>query len=411
MKIILIETPSPFLMDEKVNTPLGLLYLSAFLKQDGYDVVVRHLTGDNYEEFNEQADIYGLSLTTPQYPYAIKIATRLKELYPKSVLVAGGVHPTVRPQECLDYFDYVVKGEGEHALSYLVRQIELGRKPYSRIIEGMYVKDMATLPMPDFNAVDLKSYKYYVGDRLATSIMSSRGCAWDCAFCNSCSMWKGKIRRNSVENVIKEIDLLYDMGYRAVVFQDDVFTLDQDRVKRIGEHLLKKGMIYRCLIRGDDTTTLEKLKIMKDTGCVHVGFGCESGSQKMLDMVNKRTSVEKNMEIIQRCKDAGLIIKTFFIIGLPGESHETIAETMKWIERAKSIGMDGLDANIFYPYPGTTIRENMDKYDIKLRDTSYDDSYMKGRSGEYRAMVSTSHLTAEEIVMYRDKIFNDFYSK
>jgi len=419
MKILLIAPPAPFLMNEKVNVPLGIMYLSSFLKKHNYeDTFIRHIASSKADAFNEKADVYAFSITTPQFPYAISLLKVCKRINPRALFIAGGVHPTARPNECFSYqgdndlFDYVIRGEGEYALLYLLNCIESGCSPHSNIIDGMYMDNLASLPSPDFDGADIKSYTYYVGDRLATSLMTSRGCVWDCHFCASRTMWKSRIRENSVMNVRKEIKYLKDVyGYSAVVFQDDVFILKKDRIREIALYLKDEGFIWRCLIRGDETTTEEKLKIMKDNNCVYVGFGVESGSQAMLDLVNKRTTPEKNLQIVKLCKSVDLRIKAFFIIGLPGESHETMSDTIKWLEVAKKEGLDDVDCNIFYPYPGTVIGDNLGKYDIKLRDSNYEYSFMKGRPGEYRAVVETSHLTYEDIEKYRDRIYDMFADK
>ena len=152
----------------------------------------------------------------------------------------------------------------------------------------------------------------------------------------------------------------------------------------------------------------EKLKILKDTGCVFVGFGVESGSPTILESANKHTSPEKNLEIVNMCKRVGLTVKGFFVVGLPGETYETLNETYNWLKKAQ---LDDVDINIFYPYPGTEIGENIHSYDVKLEDSDLRNSFMKGRPGQYRAAVSTSALTSKDLEEWRDMLYKEFKGK
>ena len=164
---------------------------------------------------------------------------------------------------------------------------------------------------------------------------------------------------------------------------------------------LLKGLdiIYRCFIRSDtvDRSILEK---MHSSGCVEVGMGVESGSQRILDMVRKGETVEQSMKVIKLCHELGIRVKAFFIIGLPGENKESIRETMKFLEE---VDLDDLDITIYIPYPGSHIYKDREKFDIRFTD-DYEHAWYKGKPGAYKPIVSTSSFSSEEIGKIRDEL-------
>jgi len=139
---------------------------------------------------------------------------------------------------------------------------------------------------------------------------------------------------------------------------------------------------------------------LRESGCVEVGIGIESGSQRILDIVNKGTKVEKNMEIVKLCRSLGLRVKGFCMVGLPGENRESIRQTADFLREAD---LDDIDVTIHTPYPGSLIYENRGKFDIAFED-DYGHAWYKGRPGSYRSLVSTSSLTSAEILKIRDEL-------
>ncbi|GAH81749.1 unnamed protein product, partial [marine sediment metagenome] len=146
-------------------------------------------------------------------------------------------------------------------------------------------------------------------------------------------------------------------------------------------------------------------KVMAKSGCKEIGIGVETGSQKILDIVNKGTTVEQNTKTIELARQYGVRSKAFIIVGLPSESKETIAETEQFIEKTKP---DDIDATIYVPYPNTPIINNPEKYDIKFNESDLKKAWFKGVPGKYSSMISTSNLSAEEIVEARDRIEKRF---
>jgi len=143
---------------------------------------------------------------------------------------------------------------------------------------------------------------------------------------------------------------------------------------------------------------------MKKSGCVEVGIGAESGAQEILDNAKKGENVETIMRAIKMSKDIGLRVKAFFIIGLPGETRETVNKTIDFIGNAN---LDDFDISIYYPYPGSIIYKDKEQFDIKFKD-DYGHSWYKGIKGHYGTNISTSGLSSQEILELRDYIETKF---
>lgn len=399
-KIVLINPPSNFLIDEKVFPPLGILYLSSYLKKYGYDPEIIDLAGE--KEIPEiTADIIGVTSTTPQFPSAQEILKELK--YNRQIeaqYVIGGPHATCSPNICMEYpsFDTAVLGEGEISMLSLVQKYPLNISEISSDV----ISDIDDIPFPDRGAIDIHSYKYFIDDKPATTMITSRGCPYSCAFCST--VWGKKVRMHSASYVINEIKEIQKLGFQGIMFFDDILILNKKRLLNICEYLKKENIVWRCFARAN-IASREAFQVMAESGCKEVGVGIESGSQKILDTINKCTTVEQNRNVIKLAKECGIRIKVFIIVGLPGETRETIAETEKFLEETQP---DDLDVTIYCPYPNTPIVNNPEMYDIKFNNNDLRKAWFKGHPGEYSSIVSTNALSAEEIVAARERIEKRF---
>ena len=403
MKVLLINPPCPFLIDQKAFPPLGLLYLASALESVNIEVEVLDLA--NKEDILEEtlssyeADLYGITATTPQYPIAKVIKDIIKKKYKSVKVVVGGVHASSVPSNCLaDGFDYVVVGEGEISIV----DIAQGRYKTSCIVRSDYIKNIDSIKIPNRRLIDLKSYKYTIGEGNATTLITSRGCPFHCGFCTK-GVWLNTVRYHSVNYILNELDaLVNDLGYEYFNFLDDSFLLNKTRIHTLLACMEEDFDIkWRCYIRSDQITK-DLLGRMIRAGCIEVGFGVESGSQKILDNVNKGEKIEDHTRAIQWCKELGLTTNVFLMIGLPGETRETVQTTKDWVTVNKP---DKFGLNIFYPYLGTPIRDNFDTYDIKIHELSNESSWLKGRKGEYQAFVSTKELSREDILELHEDLF------
>jgi len=405
MKITLINSPSPFLINQKAFPPLGILYLAGYLAESGYDAEVIDLANKEAELekalAGSHSGLYGITSTTPQYPWAKKIKDIVKARDPGAKVCIGGPHPSSIPQRCLDDgFDFVVIGEGEQALRDIAVRLD-ARLPIERALRYPYIKDLDSIPFPRRDLINLRDYGYPIDGGNATTVITSRGCPFSCAFCSK-DVWTGKVRFRGVDYVIKEIEKIKsEFGFKNFLFLDDAFNLNKKRLFEICSRLKPMGIRWRCYARSD-TTTKEMLVAMKEGGCIEVGFGLESASQKILDAVDKRLRIETATRFVKECKETGIAVNVFIMIGLPGETYETVQETKKWMEenRPEKFGF-----NIYSPYIGTNIFNHPGRYDIKIYPMPDGDSWVKGRSDEYKSFVSTSGLSRKEIL----RLFNELF--
>lgn len=396
--ITFIFPKSPFLIDQRVFPPLGILYLSSFLKQYYYNVQCLDLGYGHLME-NALANIIGISFTTPQKDEAYKCLEYYKQQ--GKIVIAGGAHATHMPYECKKMgFDHVIIGEGElrllQLLSELVKSDDRPNLHFEHIIED---SNLDSLPYPDRESLPIAEYKYYINDRPATPIMTTRGCPGRCSFCARVSK---KFRLQSAERTIKEILYVYEKhGFRAFMIYDDVFIASKARFEIISNELSGFSFFFRCFSRSNLITD-DICRLMAEMGIVEVGLGVESGSWNILKRNLKGVSPDINLRAVKLLKQYGIRSKTFIIVGLPGESHETMEETIKWIDMAQP---DDLDVTIFQPLPGSDIFTYPDRWGI---DFTYNGSsqWYKGIPGKYISNVSTKYLTADDLVMYRDKIEN-----
>jgi len=399
MTVCLVRCPSTFLIDERAFPPLGLMAVGAGLKRDGHDVEV--YDGD-LEQLPLDYTHYGFGPTSPEYPHALDCLRRVKEANPSARVVAGGPHATLVHGECHDHgWDCMVVGDGENAAS----QAFFGN---DRVIYADSLP-LREYPIPDRSLVDIKSYRFQLHDRPATTVMGSRGCPFSCGFC---SKNHNRVRLNSAERMIEEIGMLHDQfGYDAIAFPEDIFTLNKARTTKVCEFLKRKGIIWRCLVRADLTVKYGRdfIDMMMDSGCVGVGVGIESGSNTILKNVNKSETAEQMLEAVKLLKSRGMFVKGFFIVGLPGENEETLAETDAFL---REVQLDDIDAKIFHPYPGSPIYDRPENYDVQW-DSSVplEYAFYKGRPGEYYGSLSTSALSTERIVeawKYFEETYKDW---
>lgn len=383
--ICLIRCPSPFLIDEKMFPPLGLMAVGTTLHDSGHNVLIYD---GSIEGIPGGFGYYGFGPTIPEYGYALDAKKFIKSNYSDAKVILGGPYATLVPEKCLkDGFDSVVVGDGELAV---LKSVNNG----GGIIKAEE-KSLDSYPIINRNILDLDNYRYLLNGKPTTTMLTSQGCPYRCAFC--CKTYK-TVRFKSIVRVMREIDYLYfDCGFQALAFPEDLFIISKKRTEAICNHLKRRNIIWRCLIRADLFVKYGKkfAKRMADSGCVEVGMGIESGSDTILKIVNKSETVGTIRKAIEMLKNAGIRVKGYFIVGLPGENQKTLNETRKLLDDAK---LDDIDVKIYQPYPGSAIWENKQDYDISWDDNlSYEVQYYKGRFGEYHGNVRTSALTTDQI--------------
>lgn len=348
--------------DFAINEPLNLGFLAGFLEKNGIEVkIIDELAGQDVKAgvAEYKPDIVGLTATTLLAPDAYRIADFCRK---QNILtVMGGVHATVLPEEALKHVDVVVKGEGELAMLDIVKQ-----GITSGIVSRPFIANIDEVPMPSRHLMDMDFY-IRVKDRLSGThlyfapphtrtgvILTARGCPYRCIFCHN--SWRGMpVRYNSAERAFAEIQhLIEKYNIKALFFFDDDIFGHKPRLKKICELMIqnKLNLIWACQARVD-TIDLETLQIAKEAGCKQIGFGFESGSQRILNLLKKdTTTVEQNRQAIELCKKAGIIPWGTFMIGNPTEKIEDVRKTQKFIRES---GISSLGVHITTPFPGTEL--------------------------------------------------------
>lgn len=385
--------------DDLVFPPLGIMYLSSTLKLIDLTVQCIDLALGQPLSMIE-SNIVGISFTTSQKEEAFRIADLLRS---EKILIAGGAHPTYMSQECLEHFDYVIQGEADYQLPALLSRIQLGGE-LNRVFSNHEPCDINMIPYPDRKALPIRSYHYLLNGEEATTMITSRSCPYSCSYCGKIS---SKYR---VQSAIRTVDEIWHInktyGYKAFMIFDDTFAVGKRRLKEIAWLLRNNKFIFRCFGRSD-LLTPEVCSILKELNVVEVGVGIESGSNEVLKINMKGTSREQNFQAVKNLRKEGIRAKAFLIVGLPGETKETIDETRSWIEIAKP---DDIDVSVFQPMPGSDVYKNPEKYDIQI-DRNLVGTWYKGTPGRYLSSSSTKTLTAEQIVSYRDEIESHYKNK
>jgi len=395
MKVCLINLPDLHSLDPMLDPPLGLMYISSYLKSRNVSTHIIDLSMYGRKDWEyilacNADNIFGITVNSPALPLVIEIAGYIRKLHSDAKIVAGGPHPTAKPNETKSFglFDYIVRGEGEHKML----QITKGYEPsysHSTLPINMY-------PFPDRESIDIHAYTRTVNGIHSCSMITSRGCPYRCAFCSSRLMWN-KVRFRDPWNVAQELRVIWNLGFKAVHFWDDTFTLRPKRLKKILSYIKDFDFIFRCNgnLRND---TKEIHQLLYDSGCREYCIGVESGSQKILNILNKNTTVERNKEVIQSAKDVGLTVKAYLMVGSPGETWETIEETRRFIEE---IQPDQWTLFNFVPMPGCDVYENPDKYKIKLDNVAWENYFCIGGNNVGGLTHSTERMTKEDIAEAR----------
>ena len=367
--------------------PLGITSLAGYLLQYGYDIKIldanaTYLTIEDIvkELKKDPPDLVGLYTISYNYPVIEVLSKGIREAVPDLKIVAGGPHVTFMSEETLREtpIDFCCLGEAEESLHELIQHLEDGSKDFSGIeglayktpegeiiknSERVRIKDLDELPFPAIHLLPpLEIYKPYLLHHKRTPLMTvatSRGCPYKCVFCETPS---GKIvRAHSPEYVVDYMKFLNkQFGVREVTFLDDTFTLNEKRVFKICDLINKSDLdITWYGTAHANVRDMDMFKAMKSAGCWIVALGVESGNQKVIDLMQKGTTKENMKATSQGILDANLKLKTFFVLGNPGDTEETINET---IDFALELKGHYPVFSLMTPFPGAPLWESADKY-------------------------------------------------
>lgn len=399
MKAVLIIPPRPYLFEQKALPNLGIMTVSAVFKQLGYEVEVLDFA-DGFQ-FAE-ADIHGLTVTTPDFEISTQILRWLKKEGAKKV-IAGGPHATIMPHECLDAgFDAISAGDGEVTIPQILE---------GKAIATGWLDDIDKAPHPDRACLNLKKYSFKIDGQPATSMMTTYSCVWGrCSFC--CRPPYNKPRFHSPEWVRKELEEIKELGFGAVMMYDDEFFTYPRRDMQIIGSLGRLDFVWRAFAHSQFLLRDKELLYQASkNGLREVLVGVESGSDQILKGINKGTTVAMNKEAIRLLHFLGVKVKAAMIVMLPSESGETLKETWNFCEEMEPFISD-FDFTMLVPYPGSSINEHPEQFDIKFDKKEVYQAY-KGAGTEAwnPTPISTSKLSFEEGLKWRDALENRFKYK
>jgi len=368
--------------------PLGVYYLAASVRQAGHDVCV--IDGEagkrTAQDIGRQAleygpDLVGLSSTTVAFHRALETAREIKECLPAVPIAIGGPHVTSALEDVLTHpeFDFAVFGEGEETLTELLGVLadggELGgvrglafRRNNVPVINPPrpFIENLDRLPFPAYDLIpDFTLYNPPPTNYMklpVANIITSRGCPNRCTFCGHSSFGR-TLRQRSAGNIADEIEILYRRHHvREIAFVDDTFTIAPRRIFDLFHILNGRGIRFpwTCMSR-INTVDPETVRFMKEQGCWHISFGIESGNADILRLIRKNISIAEAEKVIGWCRREGIRTKGFFIIGHPGETPDTIDQT---ISTALDLPLDDVVVTINTPLPGTEQYRTAHEYGV-----------------------------------------------
>ncbi|MFA5179844.1 MAG: radical SAM protein [Syntrophales bacterium] len=411
MKVAIIAPPYP--LAEAPAPPLGVTYVAAAFAAAGaevriFDYIVRRYTEKKLREELDafRPDIVGATSVTLNFPPAAAILEEVKNSDPSIITVMGGPHVSFTAANTLTTYpgiDLIVMGEGEETIRELV---ESGFK--NNLLPGIkgiafrkngaievnepreFIPDLDSLPQPARHLLPLSRYQAL---GYPISIITGRGCPYECIFCQGRRMVGKRIRQRSAVRVVDEIAEILSYGISRINVADDLFVTNRKKVREVCQEINKRGLNFTwSAFARVNTVDQETLEIMRDTGCDSVSFGVESGNPEMLARIRKGITLEQVRRAVNLCNEVGILAHTSFIAGLPGESPETLEDTKKFAASLGSL----YGYHILAPFPGTTVREQVAEYDLQILT----DDWVKYDAN--RAITRTSRLSPEAINAFVD---------
>jgi len=347
---------------ERINTPINLVYLATAI-EDKHQVKIYdrniYVNDKDYIEFlkDYQPDIIGFtSMTTQMLHDLMHLGDLTKRILNKVTIIVGGIHASVDPESVLrePYVNYVLRGEGDESFLEFCDIFDQNPKKLGKLknINKNPLRsfvDMTKLKFPNYSLLDLKKYEHVY-------VLLSRGCTGNCTFCCSTRTWSVKgqpcVRNYTTKQIIKFFkNLIEEYNVHTFSIADDNFVSNKAQTIEVCEFLKDKKVHFFCFARADSLDD-EVLKALKEAGCHTIQIGIESGSQRVLNFLNKRTSIKQNIEAIRACQRHGITCDASFMVGLPTETVEELNMTLDFIKKYKP---DLPNAKIYLPLPGAPL--------------------------------------------------------
>ncbi len=407
--------------------PLGTLWVAAALQQAGHEVEFFNGAFLTHTEILQAVtrfgpDCIGLYSTTFGWPKAKKTARNLKIILPDVFITVGGPYPIALQEQCLEdckWIDSVVYGEGEVSVVSLVERLVDGKpldgvkgvafRRGDQIVRNQpqpLVEELDSLPFPARELLG-EADRYIPAPatyrrKPVAVVMTSRGCNRHCIYCFQIDKSrKSGIRYRSIDNVMAEIELCLEQGYREIKFIDETLAADYNRAMRLAQEIRSRGLDFTwfasaCVNQVDKPL----LQAFKEAGCWAMLMGAESGVQKNLNTLGKGITLSQVRQAVRSAREVGIKVFTPFLFGIPGETFSEGLETIKF---ACALNPDVANFHSLTPFPGTELYDNLKKYGTVADDLA-DYTYQGAAFTPYT-------MTREEIMALRQMAFRRFYSR
>lgn len=453
MRILLINPP--WVLDKesrdfyRITQPEGLGYITAMFERTNHKVKLldgaaegwkkQNINKDkihfgmSYEEVRSIIDSYkpdliGISIISTLFKQnGLLLAKNIKEYKNDVKIVVGGAHPTVAKEDCLsnEYIDFVVRGEGEFTMMELADELEK-KCPELEKIKGIafrkgdeiictepreLIMDLDSLPFPARHFYPMQDY-FMASRKLLSSfalstynkkwatMISSRGCPYNCVFCSIHLSMGRRWRARSAVNVVSEIEMLVNKyGIEHIAFLDDNMSLNRIRMNEICDLILQKNIKFSWSTPNGlraDSLDEELLRKMKKAGCVRIAVAAESGSQRVVyEVIGKNLDLNHVVRVVKICKKIGMPVDCFFVMGLLGETKEEIQQTLNFAKYLKKLGASGFNFAVATPFPGTRLHKQLVEGGYLPEDFNAFTMFRKNN------FISTPNFTSDDLAEFQ----------
>jgi len=437
MKILLLNLPRDsetkdyttqeyFLTDFIRYPPLGLLAIAADIDQEHsvrvLDVVIKNMSIEDTVKYieNYKPDVLGISAVTRRLYSLHEISRRIKKSIPDIKIVAGGPHINYFPRETMEFgtLNYVLLGDGEKTFPQLIHAIEMGGKPqlltnipnlYYRSSDGQIHFNppdeiptiLDSLPFPNRHLINLDDYYTAVDRYRMTTMYSSRGCPFQCIFCD---VQEKKFRFRTPKSVVDEFEEIVALGIEEIFISDDTFNISRQRVIDICKEILRRGIKVRWNARVRAAPfDREMMGLLKQAGCRRLHVGVEHLNPDILRYMKKGITLEQTHNFFTLCREFNMEIMAYLMIGFPGETREYRKGLLKEIEK---LGVTYFFFNILYPLPKTEYYQSL--LDNGTFKKDYWADFIQNPTKDFELPLPRSRELQNELETIADKHARDF---